>query len=395
MSNTTKPVIVRSGKAVTLFLDGQMHNVGGDHPNYQLVIQAIEREDWDALPKLVNVAKAVETYVNNGKDGSGFTVVGGLIHLDGRPFSPSVSKKALAMMEQALDPTPIHNFLRRTRKNPSRIAQEELLLFCAANSFMIDDEGFIIAFKGVRSDFKDQYSGTFDNSPGRVVEVERNAVDDRRHVTCSYGLHFGAREYADNFARRTVVVKVDPADVVSIPEDYGNQKGRCCRYEVIAEINKGTPLPQKEVYSRQDFPVLPEPGVDDFVAQAGGEVDTPAVSAQAAADAPPVVADPGYVAPGTNLGLVADEEEEEEDEYEYEEEEDEEEEDEEEDLTPALQQSLQQKYESMSRDELRELCKKRGAKGRGKVKQDYIDALMQQVANPDYADAVNEELLDG
>jgi hypothetical protein len=35
---------------------------------------------------------------------------------------------------------------------------------------------------------------------------------------------------------RTVIVKINPRDVVSIPTDYDNSKGRACRYEVIGEI---------------------------------------------------------------------------------------------------------------------------------------------------------------
>jgi hypothetical protein len=32
-----------------------------------------------------------------------------------------------------------------------------------------------------------------------------------------------------------MIVKINPADVVSIPSDYHNAKGRACRYEVIGE----------------------------------------------------------------------------------------------------------------------------------------------------------------
>ena len=52
---------------------------------------------------------------------------------------------------------------------------------------------------------------------------------------------------------RLMVMKVNPADVVSIPHDYKNQKGRCAKYEVIAEITTGTPLPHKEVYTDSDL----------------------------------------------------------------------------------------------------------------------------------------------
>ena len=32
-----------------------------------------------------------------------------------------------------------------------------------------------------------------------------------------------------------MILKINPANVVSIPSDYDNAKGRCCEYEVIAE----------------------------------------------------------------------------------------------------------------------------------------------------------------
>ena len=34
-----------------------------------------------------------------------------------------------------------------------------------------------------------------------------------------------------------MILKINPADVVSIPSDYNNSKGRACRYEVIGEID--------------------------------------------------------------------------------------------------------------------------------------------------------------
>jgi hypothetical protein len=42
--------------------------------------------------------------------------------------------------------------------------------------------------------------------------------------------HFGGE--------RIMIVKINPRDVVSIPSDYNDTKGRACRYEVIGELNK-------------------------------------------------------------------------------------------------------------------------------------------------------------
>ena len=33
-----------------------------------------------------------------------------------------------------------------------------------------------------------------------------------------------------------MILKINPRDVVSIPADYGDTKGRCCRYQVIGEL---------------------------------------------------------------------------------------------------------------------------------------------------------------
>jgi hypothetical protein len=67
--------------------------------------------------------------------------------------------------------------------------------------------------------------------------MPRNKVDDNQNNTCSYGLHFCSEGYLKHFGgARTVIVKINPRDVVSIPNDYNQTKGRTCRYEVIGEV---------------------------------------------------------------------------------------------------------------------------------------------------------------
>jgi hypothetical protein len=35
-----------------------------------------------------------------------------------------------------------------------------------------------------------------------------------------------------------MILKINPADVVSIPSDYNNTKGRCCKYIVLSEYKE-------------------------------------------------------------------------------------------------------------------------------------------------------------
>jgi hypothetical protein len=122
-------------------------------------------------------------------------------------------------------------------ENPSKRSVDELYGFLEKNNLPITPDGHFLAYKKVRNDYKDVYSGTMDNSPGQVVTMPRNKVDDDKDRTCSVGLHFCSEGYLNHFGgERVVIVKVNPRDVVSIPSDYNNTKGRACQYEVIGEV---------------------------------------------------------------------------------------------------------------------------------------------------------------
>jgi hypothetical protein len=70
--------------------------------------------------------------------------------------------------------------------------------------------------------------------------MDRSKVDDDPNNTCSKGLHVASLPYLQHYPGSvTVLVKVNPANVVSIPTDYNNSKMRVCEYEVFAVHDKG------------------------------------------------------------------------------------------------------------------------------------------------------------
>jgi hypothetical protein len=135
-------------------------------------------------------------------------------------------------------------FTERLANNPSFRAANELYDFLEAADIKINLKGMVECFKKVRNDFKDEYSGTFDNSVGLTVQMHRNMVNENSERTCSYGLHVCSYSYLGSYPGKKILkVLVDPADFVAIPEDYysldGNgevkAKARVCRYEVIED----------------------------------------------------------------------------------------------------------------------------------------------------------------
>lgn len=230
---------------ITLILDGKPYNVEKSHPNFTLIKEALKEKRWDDIVNLVDVPKAVNHYSRGKVSISGDKVFYGNEELHG-----VIVQRILAFMEEGLDFEPLVKFIERLMANPSRRATEELYAFLEHRNLPIDDEGYFYAYKAVRSDWKDKYSGTIDNSIGKVVEMPRNRVDDDARVGCSQGLHAGSLHYATvefgcpkerGGTDRILIVKIDPADVVSVPFDCNCQKLRTWCYEVVAEFDG--PLP--------------------------------------------------------------------------------------------------------------------------------------------------------
>lgn len=123
--------------------------------------------------------------------------------------------------------------------NVSKRTIDNLYSFLTFNDIKITEDGCFTAWKVVNYDYTDCHTGTIDNSPGQIVTMPRNQVDDNPEVTCSTGLHVCAAHYIPHFSgydSRLVKVKVNPKDVISVPVDYKFAKMRTCRYEVLEEV---------------------------------------------------------------------------------------------------------------------------------------------------------------
>jgi hypothetical protein len=113
-------------------------------------------------------------------------------------------------------------------------------LFLEANQIPITEDGHFLAWKKIRNNWKDIHSNSVDYSVGATPSMKRNEVDPDRDRTCSNGLHCAGWSYLPHFGSngdsdRIVIVKVNPADVIAVPNDYDNAKMRVCQMEVLRE----------------------------------------------------------------------------------------------------------------------------------------------------------------
>jgi hypothetical protein len=255
------PYIVQ-GSNVTVVIDNRPHTVSKTHVTYQKVVDAIKAQDWEAVRNLIEPKKVVLNYAAGN-----VSVQGEDLYWKGKLMHNALASRMITMLQEGFPIEPLANFMHNLMENPSKRAVDELYGFLEKNSLPITPDGNFLAYKKVRNDYLDIHSGTMDNSVGKVVEMERNAVDDDKDRTCSAGLHFCSQGYLPHFGNgsdnRVVILKINPRDVVSIPSDYNNAKGRACRYEVVGEIgNDGDKIDSafnKPVQSNATNNIAPTP----------------------------------------------------------------------------------------------------------------------------------------
>jgi hypothetical protein len=257
---------ILTSTGVSLFVNGKPLNISQDHPKFLEIMEVVKSGELDAEER---IQELVDVAMNAAKQEVVIEGVAirddGVVTLDGRPLDNSLTRRMVRMKAEGFDLKPMANFLVRLSKNPSYRARQELYTFLEVGQLPLTPDGCFLAYKVVRPDYKDYHSGTFDNSVGCVVSMPRYEVDDDSGHTCSAGLHFCSLDYLQHFGGRdghVMILKVDPADVVSIPADYNNTKARCCRYEVVGEYTdyrRDHPLPAWDQSVVDD----PEDG-DDF-----------------------------------------------------------------------------------------------------------------------------------
>lgn len=264
-----------TGSTVTVLVNGRTY--AADRSNKAATDEIVKaladpNTEPEALVDLFNVANALNAavdaavaeikpqYLTKGV----IKVTRNGVTFNGAPLHNSLADKLVEIASLGLPIGGWVRFAENLYQNPSESAREELFDWLSGADTPITGDGHFIAYKIVGNDYKDLYTSTFDNSVGQVVELEnREAVDSDRHNVCSHGLHFCSRDYLPNYGNvrnggtdRIVLVKINPADVVSIPMDYNHTKGRTWRYEVVGEIE------YTEVFG--DTPTWTSPIVDDY-----------------------------------------------------------------------------------------------------------------------------------
>ncbi len=238
-----------SDNSITIFWEGKPYTLRSDHANFKLAEKAILDARYDDLGDLLDISKAVENFVEGEIE-----VRDEIVYYKGHRLHGVVVDKLLDMLRSGMkDSAPLTNFITRLQANPSANSVNELYSFLSYKSLATTPEGKVLGYKGVQGNFWSS-TGNADtivvqgetndrhqilNEVGSTIEVARRCVDDNKDNHCSFGLHVGSYDYANQWAGqdgRLLLVEFDPQDAVSVPTDCDFQKLRVSKYKVISDI---------------------------------------------------------------------------------------------------------------------------------------------------------------
>ena len=219
---------------LVVLIGGEAHLLSKGTGKFGRVIEALKEDANDeTLLDIILKAESVYTFTDGKAE-----VVDGEVWMDGEQVHSTVSDRILEFMDDGLPFDNLLRFLERVAKNPSYKAQQELFGFLSNKNLPITEDGCFIAYKALNQDYTDIFSRRIDNHPGNTVKMKRSTVDDDRSRGCSKGLHVGAMDYVRSYGgpnSKVVLVKIDPANVVSVPDCSSCQKCRVCEYEVLRD----------------------------------------------------------------------------------------------------------------------------------------------------------------
>jgi hypothetical protein len=253
--------ITRDGgvpSSVTVFIGAESYIATPAHPNWTRILASIED------PNLSDKDVAGMFNLNIGLSdrfarlSERVTFRNETLYFDGDEVRTILAEQIVMLFINGNDHfRPLVSFLEKLSTNPSGRARDVLWTWMSGKSFSIAEDGDIIGYKAVQPStgrggnfiYESQarghaivngqeFHGPIPTLPGVVVEMPRAEID-KSEAECSSGLHVGTWEYARHFGPPIMLrVKVNPRDVVGVPNGYSSSKMRVSRYLVLGEVTE-------------------------------------------------------------------------------------------------------------------------------------------------------------
>ena len=233
--------------------ENKVLTITSDNPNWTEILAALKRDDEASIIRLMSIPKTIEAFGTKVPERGEIEVRGSEVFYRTEKLYGEDVSRILTFVTDGIPHTGMIKFLERKLKNPSKNSVDSLYNFLENRGMPLTPEGKFRGYKGLNADYSSKNTGaeplisgirlangSIDNHIGQSPRMERRFVCDDFNQGCGPGLHVGSLEYAIGWAGsegRVVIVEVDPADVVSVP-NAEHTKLRACAYTVVSDCTE-------------------------------------------------------------------------------------------------------------------------------------------------------------
>ena len=260
-------------QAIVFFSNGKPIRIEKSAHEYGRIMKCFDLPDAEQDDAINAILKEkTEGFIRDG-----FEIDPTQVSYEGERLPTALADKVRSIVAEGLPVKLFAKFWESLQFNPSANSVRQLYDFLAYKELPITEDGCFLAYKGVDKNgwsihgnkntkvIQGQVdsAGKIKNNVGDTIEVLRRDVDDERSNHCSFGLHVGSLAYAESFAPKVLVVKVNPKNVVSVPDDCSCQKCRVSEYQVIDSFDSeifasvtdedGNPIESEDNQEHQEF----------------------------------------------------------------------------------------------------------------------------------------------
>jgi hypothetical protein len=253
---------------VVFFINNAPKKVLKTDKKYAQILDCFNLPIEDQFDAVQNIFKAKEIQTTFVKEG--FDVTPEKVTYKGKELPRPLAIKIRSLHKEGLPLNLFEKFWENLEQNPSFSVVNDIGFFDFLDyrELPLTTDGFFLAYKGIQSNNfsvmgntttkvisgKVDSTGHIHNGIGETIEIVRNQISDDRNEHCwRFALHLGSLDYARGWGQKVVVVKVNPRDVVCVPNDCNCQKLRVCKYEVIADYVEEIVAPVTDVKGEPIF----------------------------------------------------------------------------------------------------------------------------------------------
>lgn len=247
-----------SRNSITVVINAKSTTLCSDHSQFNKIVALLKGDEFGHIDEqeiavLLDMKSALTRY----SDGE-LTIEGDVVCRKGSRLDDALARRVIKYWKSNVPYAYLLRFFDRVEENSSNASKTQLFSFLDHLGIPITEDGYILAYKYIDRDWYSVHGGdnskvtkgTFNegghifNGIGEEIRVKRNYVEDNPDVACSTGLHVGTERYAVGNKPtdgHVILVRINPADVVSVPRDCNGEKMRVSGYTVLAEYVKTMP----------------------------------------------------------------------------------------------------------------------------------------------------------